>query len=55
MNAEYQRLEAEASALETRLRDLGTTELRSSVDLAKSEQQFADLGRKLSSLRLVWR
>jgi hypothetical protein len=53
MNAEYQRLEAEASAVEVQLRDLGTgVELRSATDLAKSEQQFAGLGRRLASLRL---
>lgn len=53
MNAEYQRLEAAASAVETQLRDLGSTVvIRSASDLAKLEQQFADLGRKLASLRL---
>jgi hypothetical protein len=53
MNAEYQRLEAEASAVELELRDLATTvDLRTSADLAKWEQQIADLGRKLASVRL---
>jgi hypothetical protein len=53
MNAEYQRLEAEASAVELQLRDLGmTVDLRSAADLSKSEQQLGDLGRKLASLRL---
>jgi hypothetical protein len=53
MNAEYQRLEAEASAVELQLRDLGmTVDLRSAANLIKCEQQLADLGRKLASLRL---
>jgi hypothetical protein len=53
MNAEYQRLEAEASALELQLRDLArTVDLRTSADLVKYERQVADLGRKLASVRL---
>ena len=52
MNAEYQRLEAEASDVERQLRDLATTvDLRSAADHAKFEKQTADLGRKLASLR----
>jgi len=53
MSAEYQRLEAEASAVELQLRDLGmTVDLQSAANLAACEQQLADLGRKLASLRL---
>jgi hypothetical protein len=51
MNAEYQRLEADAREVEGLIRDLGTNvELRSPLDHAKFEQQIAKLGRKLSSL-----
>lgn len=53
MNAEYQRLEAEASVVEAELRDWGmTVDLRSAADVTKYEQQYAALGRKLASLRL---
>jgi hypothetical protein len=53
MNAEYQRLEAEASAVEMQLHDLGmAVDLRSAADLAKREQELGNLGRKLASLRL---
>lgn len=52
MNAEYQRLEAEASEIEAQMRNLSTTiNLRSPLDHAKFEKQIADLGRKLVSLR----
>ena len=51
MNAEYQRLEAEASEVESQMRILSTTvELCSASGHAKFEQQIADLGRKLASL-----
>ena len=51
MNAEYQRLEAEASEVEARMRSLATTvDLRSPSEHAKFEGQIADLGRKLASL-----
>ena len=53
MNAEYQRLEAEASDVENQMRILADTiDLKSALDLAKFEKQIADLGRKLASLRL---
>jgi len=51
MNAEYQRLEAEASEVARQMRDLATTvELSSASGHAKFEQQIASLGRKLASL-----
>lgn len=51
MNAEYQRLEAEASDVERQMRFLWTTiELSSASGHAKFEQQISDLGRKLASL-----
>ena len=50
MNAEYQRLEAEASAVENQMRDLATTvDLGSASDHATFEQQVAKLGRRLAS------
>jgi hypothetical protein len=53
MNAEYQRLEAEASDVEQQMRQLTTTvELHSAFDHAKFERQIAELGRKVASLRL---
>ena len=53
MNAEYQRLEAEASDVENQMRELAdTVELQSAVDVAKFEKQIADLGRKRASLGL---
>jgi hypothetical protein len=59
MNAEYQRLEAEASDLERQMRELATTvELSSATAHAKFEQQMSDLGRKLASVHhgmaLLW-
>jgi hypothetical protein len=52
MNAEYQRLEAEASEVERQMRILSTTvELSSASGHAKFERQISDLGRKLASLR----
>jgi hypothetical protein len=52
MNTEYQRLEAETSDVERQMRNLAETAvLRSSVDHSKLEQQMAELGRKLASLR----
>lgn len=51
MNAEYQRLEADAREVERQLRELGErVELRSPSDHAKFEQQIGQLGVKLSSL-----
>lgn len=53
MNAEYQRLEADAREVQQQIQDLGTTvDLRSMPDLAKCEQLMAGLGRKLASLYL---
>jgi len=53
MNAEYQRLEAEASDVERQLRDAaGGVNLLSAPDVAAFEKRIADLGRKLASLRL---
>ena len=53
MNAEYQRLEAEASDVENQMRELAdTVVLQSAVDVAKFEKQIADLGRKRASLGL---
>ena len=53
MNAEYQRLDAEARGVEDQMRELPmTVDLRSAVELAKFERRMADLGRKLASLRL---
>jgi hypothetical protein len=53
MNAEYQRLEAEASVVENQMRELaGTVDLHSGLGVAGFEKQIADLGRKLASLRL---
>ena len=52
MNAEYQRLEAEASEVERQIRELGlTVDLHSASGHAKFEKQIGDLGRKLASLR----
>jgi len=51
MNAEYQRLEAEAREVEGQIGDLiACVELRSPSDHASFEQQNAALGRKLSSI-----
>ena len=51
MNAEYQRLEAEASEVERQMRIVSTTvELSSASGHAKFERQICDLGRKLASL-----
>src|SRR5580698_2849566 len=51
MNAEYQRLESEASDVERQMRELtATIELHSALDHAKFEQRIAELGRKLASL-----
>jgi hypothetical protein len=51
MNAEYQRLEAEASEVERQMRELSATvDVSSASAHAKFEQQIADLGRKLASL-----
>ena len=51
MNAEYQRLEAEARVVERQMRELAATiELHSALDHAKFEQWIAGLGRKLASL-----
>ena len=53
MNAEYQRLEADAREVQQQIQELETTfDLRSMPDLVKCEQQMAGLGRKLASLRL---
>ena len=53
MNAEYQRLDAQARDVEDQMRELPLiVDLRSAADLAKFERQMADLGRKLASLRL---
>ena len=52
MNAEYQRLEVEASVVESQMRELATTvDLSSATGHATVEQQIAKLGRKLASLR----
>lgn len=52
MNPEYQRLEAEAIAVEIQLRELSATvQIWSAAEHAKFEQRSADLGRKLASLR----
>jgi len=51
MNAEYQRLQAEASDVERQMHDLATTvDLSSASGHAQFEQQIASLGRKLASL-----
>jgi hypothetical protein len=51
MNAEYQRLEAEASEVQRQMRTLSTTvELSSASGHATFERQISDLGRKLASL-----
>jgi hypothetical protein len=51
MNAEYQRLDDEASEVERRMRELSSTaDLRSASAHAKFEQQIGELGRKLASL-----
>ena len=51
MNAEYQRLEAEASEVQRQMRTLSTTvELSSASGHATFERQICDLGRKLASL-----
>jgi hypothetical protein len=53
MNAEYQRLEAEASDVENQLGELASAvDLHSGSDVAEFEKQVATLGRKLASLRL---
>ena len=53
MNAEYQRLEAEASAVEKEMQVLTSSRVPiSAFDLAKLEQEISQLGRKLASLRL---
>ena len=52
MNAEYQRLESEASAVECQMREsAATVDLSSASGHATFEQQIANLGRKLASLR----
>lgn len=54
MDAEYQRLEAEASDVEKRMRELAdAVSLDSAVAISAFEKQIADLGRKLASLRLA--
>ncbi len=51
MNAEYQRLEAEASEVVRQMQELAVTvELRSAAGHAAFEMQLAELGRKLASL-----
>ncbi len=51
MNAEYQRLAAEASGVEQQMRELtATIELHSALGHAKFERRIAELGRKLASL-----
>jgi hypothetical protein len=53
MNAEYQRLEAEASDVTRRMMELSAgAALRSSVELAGLETELAGLGRRLASLHL---
>jgi hypothetical protein len=53
MNAEYQRLEAEASEVFRRMAELSTgAVVRSSVDLMRLESEMAALGRKLASLHV---
>ena len=53
MNAEYQRLEADAREVQQQIQELGTTvDLRSMPDLVKFEQEMADFGKKLASLHL---
>jgi len=56
MNSEYQRLEAEASEVQRKMRILSTTvELSSASGHSKLERQISDLGRKLASLCHAWR
>ena len=51
MNAEYQRLETEASAVAGQIRELSQSiDFFSASDHAKFEQQMGELGRKLASL-----
>lgn len=51
MNAEYQRLQAEASDVERQMHDLAATvELSSAAGHAQFERQISSLGRKLASL-----
>ena len=51
MNAEYQRLEAEASAVSQQIQDLvSSCKIRSACEHAEFEKQNAALGRKLTSL-----
>ena len=51
MNAEYQRLEAEASEVERQIRELGlTVDLHSASGHAKFEKQIGELGRALASV-----
>jgi hypothetical protein len=53
MNAEYQRLEAEASEVSRRMAELSAgAAWGSSIDLAGFESQLAELGRTLASLHL---
>lgn len=53
MNAEYQRLEAEASEVSRRMAEFSTrATLLSSVDLTGLETELAGLGRRLASLHL---
>jgi len=53
MDAEYQRLEAEASGVEKQMRELAAAVgLESAVAVVTFEKTIADLGRKLSSLHL---
>ena len=52
MNAEYQRLQAEASDVERQMHDLtATVDLSSASGHAQFEQQISSLGRKLASLQ----
>ena len=51
MNAEYQRLEAEASDVEKQMRELAFTfELKTASGHAAFEQEIGKLGRKLAAL-----
>ena len=53
MNAEYQRLEAEASDVMRELQSLSAAgTLQSSVEVSKCESQAGELGRRLASLHL---
>jgi hypothetical protein len=53
MNAEYQRLEAEASEVSRRMAELSAgAAVRSSADLVRLESEMSELGRKLASLQI---